>query len=57
MRSKETGAATACRLNFPKCATSKMRRSTDVFILRLGRIKFTSYIAESSIIVTSEALN
>ena len=61
MRSNETGATTkACRLHFRKClkcATSKMRRSTDVFILRLGRIKFTSYAAESSIFVTSEALN
>lgn len=58
MRSNETGATTtACRLNFRKCATSKMRRSTDVFILRLGRIKFTSYAVESSIFVKSEALN
>ena len=43
---------------FPSVRPLKlMRRSTDVFILRLGRIKFTSYIPESSIIVTSEALN
>ena len=57
-RSNEIGATTtACRLNFRKCATSKMRRSTGVFILRFERIKFTSYAAESSIFVTQEALN